>query len=201
MDMSTILHLLREPLFWLVSTCFSVVLSIIGNLLTPAVSDFIQQRSKHRSAQSRAKRMRLLGQVIVLFDNPEAIVQAKLDVLYAFVLAIFLLLVSIACLVASLVIQAAVGTNVSLVFAVLAVPITWLSIFVAAHGNRRIRIIRLAEKRKTTAFSFAYPRHLALDSPEVFSFYDDWDRQTFGCTTDEVRRDIESRRPPQTQAA
>src|SRR6266446_5573374 len=118
MDMSTILLLLREPLFWLVSACFSVVLSIIGNLLTPAASGFIKQRSKHRSVQSRAKRMRLLGEVIVLFGNPEAIVQAKLDVLYAFVLAIFLLLVSIACLVASLVVQAVVGTNVSLIFSV-----------------------------------------------------------------------------------
>ena len=80
------------PLFWIVSTIGTIVLSIVGNLLTPYVSAFVTRHLHAHRTGLREKQKKRRDQVITLEENIHRRTSTKLDALFKLLFAMVLLL-------------------------------------------------------------------------------------------------------------
>ena len=83
--------IISTPLFWIVSTTGTVVLSIIANLLTPRVSAFVTRNLYARKSGLRKKQIQRRDKVLTLQANLSRRTGAKLDAIFKLLLATALL--------------------------------------------------------------------------------------------------------------
>ena len=84
--------IIATPLFWIVSTTGTVVLSIIANLLTPWVSAFVTRNLHARKSGLRKKQIQRRDKVLTLQANLSRRTGAKLDAIFKLLLGAVLLL-------------------------------------------------------------------------------------------------------------
>ena len=78
------------PLFWIVSIIGTVVLSIVGNLLTPWVSAFVTRNLHARKSGLRKKQIQRRDKVVTLQANVSRRTGVKLDGIFKLLLATFM---------------------------------------------------------------------------------------------------------------
>src|SRR5438093_2781068 len=84
-------EIIFTPLFWVVSTIGTLVLSIVANLLTPWTSAFITRHLHSRRSGLREKQIKRREQVVSLQGNVHRRASAKLDAIFKLLLAMILL--------------------------------------------------------------------------------------------------------------
>jgi hypothetical protein len=80
--------IILTPLFWMVATTGTVVLSIAANLLTPFVSAFVSRPLHARQSGVRKKQIQRRDQVLLLQANLSRRTGAKLDAIFKLLLAL-----------------------------------------------------------------------------------------------------------------
>lgn len=80
--------IILTPLFWMVATTGTVVLSIAANLLTPFVSTFVSRPLHARQSGVRKKQIQRRDQVLLLQANLSRRTGAKLDAIFKLLLAL-----------------------------------------------------------------------------------------------------------------
>lgn len=87
--------IILTPLFWMVATTGTVVLSITANLLTPFVSAFVTRHLHARQSGVRKKQIQRRDQVLILQANLSRRTGAKLDAIFKLLLALVLMVVCV----------------------------------------------------------------------------------------------------------
>ena len=85
--------ILLQPVFWIISVIGSVILSVIANLVTPRIAKRFEEIGHVKRSVIKLKQARFLSQVIDIESHPERLTQAKLDSIYATILASFSMVV------------------------------------------------------------------------------------------------------------
>ena len=75
-------ELLRSSLFWIASTTLAIIISIAGNLLTPAVERLVARFSRTVSQRRTARKEVVDRFVAYLAADAQRIVSTKIDVLH-----------------------------------------------------------------------------------------------------------------------
>ena len=172
------------PLFWIVSTIGTIVLSIVGNLLTPYVSAFVTRHLHARRTGLRENQKKRRDQVIALKANIHRRTSTKLDALFKLLLAMVLLL---ACLFLFQINFSALHTSLipgpSLVFEIptflIIVLVLLFTMALIKMGLDDMSLALTADRRERARHDF-----LAQCGPdssdEIRQFEDEWDLKAFG---------------------
>ena len=183
--MENLIAILKLPLFWIISAIGSVVLSVIGNLVTPRIASWLTNRSETRQKQERRQRARRLGEIIIRVNKPEKIIHTKLNSLHSFLLACVLMLFTLVLFTMATALEwLIVPLIVRIAIAILAIPVLWLSLFLLDDGVKWRSIAILAERR-IDEYEQANTKYEG-DGQKVRIHMAEWDRKNFGITTDEV---------------
>ena len=78
------------PLFWIVSTIGTIILSIVANLLTPFISAFVTRLLHERQSGIRQKQIQRRHQVLALQYDHARRTGAKLDAIFKLLMALVL---------------------------------------------------------------------------------------------------------------
>lgn len=183
--------IISTPLFWIVSTTGTLVLSIAANLLTPYVSAFVTRNLHARRSGLRDKQIKRREQVIALQSNVARRTSAKLDAIFKLLLTVVLLL---ACL---FLFQFGVsGLHIATTDKSLAAPsipillVILLALLVAIAigklGLDDMSFALTADSREAAFDDFFKQRGGGAPPAEVRQFEDDWDLRQFGVTSKDV---------------
>ena len=194
-----IIEIVKTPLFWVVSAVASIALSVVGNLVTPKVADWISQRSNKKRDKGTLRRARFLGEVVIRVADPSKIIGTKLDSIHAFLLACISMLFALILSTAATILEWFLFSEfIRLATAILSIPVMWFSYYLAAEGVRWRKVAILAEKRIAQEMTLANPEN--RDNRPIDQQMDEWDRQHFGITLDEtqtiMKERIEMRKEP-----
>jgi hypothetical protein len=172
------------PLFWIVSTAGTVVLSIFANLLTPRVSAFVTRNLHARKSGLRKKQIQRRDKVVILQANLSRRTGAKLDAIFKLLLATSLLLLGL------FLFQLGSGefhiteTNkpapaiqVSLFLTVLLT--TLVAIVVGKLGLDDMTLALTADRRERAGDDFL-KQHGPASEQELEQIEDEWDLHEFG---------------------
>lgn len=183
--MNDLITILTTPLFWIASAIGSVLLGIVGNLLTPKVASYLDKRSSSRRTEARKSTARLLGEVLIRSETSDKLTQTKLDVIYAFLLTCVLMLFALVLFSIASVVENFIGyTFVSISVVLCGFPVLWLALFTMRHGIKMVRIVRIVERRNRDLQTFlAASQRTEADK---YRFLKDWDQKEFGISWDDV---------------
>jgi hypothetical protein len=182
--------IILTPLFWMVATTGTVVLSIAANLLTPFVSAFVTRHLHARQSGVRKKQIHRRDQVLILQANLSRRTGAKLDVIFK----LLLVLVSIVVCVflfqlgsGSLQISAPSTPSMQLQLPTLLIILLGL-IFAIALGKLGLddMALALAADRRERASDDFLKQHRPASAEERKHFEDDWDLREFGVNSQDV---------------
>jgi hypothetical protein len=172
------------PLFWIVSVSGTLILSIVGNLLTPYVAAFVTRNLQTRRTGLREKQRKRRAQVIRLEENIHRRISTKLD-------AVFKLLVAMVALLGCLFLfQLTFGPqrtsaipglwpspNVEIpTFLIIMMTLLFI-LFLLKSGSNDMSLAFTADRRERARNDF-----LAEHGPtsDIRQFEDEWDLKTFG---------------------
>lgn len=183
--MDSLIAIITTPLFWILSALGSVILSVIGNLVTPRIASWLTYRSETRQKRERKKRAQKLGEVIIRVYKPEKIIHTKLNSLHSFLLACVLMLFTLILFTMATALEwLIVPLVIRLMIVILAIPILWLSFYLLDDGVKWRAIAILAERRIDEYDQVNSDSE--GDDAKVRAHMAEWDQKNFGITTDEV---------------
>ncbi len=177
-----ILTLLQQPLFWILSSITSVVLSVVANIITPHVSGIFSQYSgKLRQTREQEKRQKR-AEVIWLHENIQTRVNTQL-------VAIYWLLRSVE-LIASAVIVILIIPQILFIPTIAQLIVFFLAAVILVRSSQwfdtaknRIRPALLADERECALRQYKV-RHTTLTEDDIQKFLAEWDRKHFGVDSD-----------------
>jgi hypothetical protein len=184
--MNDLLAVLKQPLFWMFSALGSVVLAVAANLITPRVSLWIEKHSSTRRFRQRKRQVRLLGEVVLMYDDPQLLTQAKLDSIHAILVATFAVLLSVIAFVVGLSIAPYFGPLPQIVATIIGIALAWLGAWVVRVGMQKMRIARAYERRVRAAKALKREKEGEVGEKELFDFFREWDKREFGINLEDA---------------
>ncbi|HXI85046.1 MAG TPA: hypothetical protein VNL17_13250 [Verrucomicrobiae bacterium] len=190
MNINDLVSVASKPLFWIVSALFSILLSVVANLLTPRVSQVLLKRRGLWKQRLMKKQAVLLGKVIIVFEKENLILNSKLDSIHALLLACILLLFAFAFFFWKLV-MAGHGPQwaldvVSIGMGGIGMILFLLGMLAANIGMNQMQIVRLAERRHTAGVEFLRDFDGEPAAKDLVTFFANWDKKEFGVTCNEA---------------
>jgi hypothetical protein len=176
--------IISAPLFWIVSTIGTVILSVLSNLLTPHVSAFITRNLQARQSGLREKQIKRRDQVIMLQANVPRRTSAKLDAIFKLLLAMVLILMCLFLLQLSsgglqLKSVAAPPPEVPIPILLLVLFALLFALVALKFGLDDMSLAITADRREKAGDDFLI-RHGLASADEMKRFEDEWDLRTFG---------------------
>ncbi len=174
-------QIVSEPLFWLASTIFSVILSVVGNVATPPVVAFLERRSRKRFHRRRHRVIKFYGEVVIMRDRPDGVMLGILDGLHGLVSAIFFFVLALGVFLLSGV--AARNLNEWLQLALncfLGSPLVLFSLYCARDGMWWVRVARTVQRRERAFQAFARKNNIDASEVQQQRFFLTWDMQNLG---------------------
>lgn len=178
-----IFDFLEAPLFWLATAISSIILSIIANLATPKVARLLSTFSTSARTKHEVERKRIRSQVVLMHNNPQMRMNAKLDAIIYILSAIFFL----ACVIFFISV-ASVDKNAppliraisNLAAALWVIPVvTSLNLF-----TDTIRVVRLADEREKAKYEYVKNFEGNIQEKDVDEFLDRWDLHRLEVSSD-----------------
>jgi hypothetical protein len=170
--------IISTPLFWIVSTIGTVILSVLANLLTPHVSAFITRNLQARQSGLREKQIKRRDQVITLQANVPRRTSAKLDAIFKLLFAMVLILMCLFLLQLS-----SGGPQLKSVAAPppeVPIPILLLVLFALLFAVVALKFGLDDMSLAITAGDDFLIRYGLASADEMKRFEDEWDLRTFG---------------------
>jgi hypothetical protein len=176
--------IISTPLFWIVSTIGTVILSVLANLLTPHVSAFITRNLQARQSGLREKQIKRRDQVITLQANVPRRASAKLDAIFKLLLAMVLILMCLFLLQLGsgglqLKSVAAPSPEVPIPILLLVLFALLFALVALKFGLDDMSLAITADRREKAGDDFLI-RHGSASADEMKRFEDEWDLRTFG---------------------
>jgi hypothetical protein len=176
--------IISTPLFWIVSTTGTVVLSIVANLLTPRVSALVTRNLHARKSGLRKKQIQRRDEVVTLQANLSRRTGAKLDAIFKLLLATSLLLLGL------FLFQLGSGgfhtTEANKPSPVIQIPLLLTvlvailaAIVVAKLGLDDMTLALTADRRERAGDDFL-KQHGPASAQELEQIEDEWDLREFG---------------------
>ena len=185
MTFEDFIKILSTPFFWVLSAVGSVILAVIGNLITPKVVSYFRERSKYKKTEARKNAARQLGEVILRFDNPDKLTQTKLDSLHDLLVAcVFLLFALVIFTLASALEWILIPFFVRIAIAIAGVPVLLVALIATQNGLYFRRIAKLAEERLNVLAKFK--KNVEREKNEEREFLNQWDKKQFGVTSEDI---------------
>lgn len=88
--------LLKEPIFWLMATIGSIILSVIGNLVTPKVQQLLSRYSQERKIRLKEKDEETLMAIVTMQKSDSFRTSWKIDAVLEAINGIGIMLLSLA---------------------------------------------------------------------------------------------------------
>lgn len=177
-------EIIVTPLFWIVSTVGTIVISILANLLTPYSSAFVTRHLHARRTGLRDRQQKRRDRVIMLEQNIHRRTSTKIDVLFQLLLAMVLLLTCL--FLFQLNFGALHESSIPSPSPTLEVPtfilIAMVLIIVMVlikTGLDAMSLALTADRRERAREDFTAQHELA-SADEIRQFEDEWDLKTFG---------------------
>jgi hypothetical protein len=182
--------IISTPLFWIVSTTGTVVLSIVANLLTPRVSAFVTRNLLARKSGLRKKQIQRRDEVLTLQANLSRRTGAKLDAIFKLLLATALLLLGFFLFqLGSGGFQITVSNKPSPVIQLPLLLIVLLAmlgaIVVGKLGLDDMTLALTADRRERAGDDFL-KQHGSASPRELKQLEDEWDLREFGVNSEHV---------------
>jgi hypothetical protein len=174
-------EIIFTPLFWIVSAIGSVLLSVVGNLLTPHISVFVTRHFHARKSALREKQIKRRYQVIMLQENMARRTSTKLDAIFKVIFSLVLLLLSLFLL------QIRLPNSDDLPAATVLVVFlaVMASIVVLVLGLNDMSLAFMADRRERALEDFLNGR--VSDSTDATrQFMDEWDLREFGIASKDI---------------
>lgn len=174
-------EVISEPLFWLASTIFSVILSVVGNLATPPVVALIERRSRKRFHRRRHRVIKFFGEVVIMRDRPNGVILGILDGLHGLVLAIFFFVLALGVFLLSGAAARFVNEWLQLGLNVLVgLPLVFFSLYCGRDGMSWISVARTVQSRERAFQEFARENKIDASEAQQQRFFLTWDMQHLG---------------------
>ena len=188
--------MINEPLFWILGILSGVFWNIISNLLTPMADRLLSQFSEGRKKKTKQKRLLVMREVIVMLEKDTRIILAKLDSVYALLLACTLFLLITLSLRFPGFLPYHLSQIVLLAVGIISCLLMLMAFYSLSWGLRRMRIANLALKRARENSTWLRLSQ-AKDHPEkleALEKQDCWDREHIGITFEDVMNEIENKK-------
>ncbi|MCP4251975.1 MAG: hypothetical protein GY775_00975 [Candidatus Scalindua sp.] len=179
--MNDLFEVLRQPIFWIASTCFTVLLSIVANLLTPRIAVFLSKIDGTRQTKRKKILKELWEQVLLYCEDRQMRINDKLSGIILLLKSIILLLFAVSLfLIAPLFYEA--------IWALFSAGGVLLIFGLVLFNNsaKALRVTQIADKRESDGRTFLRKHDLDPNSKEIKDFLRGWDYGAFGVDTKEV---------------
>jgi hypothetical protein len=178
------------PLFWIVSIIGTVVLSIVGNLLTPWVSALVTRNLHARKSGLRKKQIQRRDKIVALQENVSRRTGVKLDGIFKVLLATLLQLLALFFFLLGFggfhIMEAVKPSPVIQFPSILLILLAILaSIVVVKLGMDDMTLALTADRREQAVDDFL-KQHDPVSTLELKRVEDEWDLREFGVNSEHV---------------
>ena len=187
--------IISTPLFWIVSTTRTIILSIVANLLTPFISAFVTRHLHSWQSGVRKKQILRREQALKLQTNLSRRTGAKLDAIFKLLFAMVLMVLSVGSV---FLFQLRLGslhtsatstpsTQLQLPIPILLIILLGviLAIAVGILGLNDMALALTADRRERAGDEFL-KHHGPATVEEMKHFEDEWDLREFGVNSQDV---------------
>jgi len=192
-NLADIYEVVLTPLCWMISALGSVVLGVLGNVITPRVVAWFEARSQYRLHRRRSSVVRFFGEVVVLDGRENGITHGLIDGVHGIVLGTFFLLVALVLFFVAGVLGRYVSPGVQLlVNLIVGVPLVFLSVFCAREGMKTMRIVRTVQRRQRAFVEFVREKGAEATEANRQQFNLDWDMEHLGTNARDALKELEA---------